>query len=127
MIHTKQQQGYIVLTAVIILSVVLLMLAHTLSTSGYFQRKGTLEFEFKEASYFLALSCTDRALAKLLQDFEYPGNETFTIDEETCHIDPIEFEGQNTIIETSATVGASETRLTTVVDQDFTIISFQEH
>ena len=124
---SKSQQGYIVLTSVIILSAVLLILAHTLSTSGYLQRKGTLEFEFKEASYFIALSCTDHALAKLLQDFEYPGNETLTIDTKTCHIDPIEFEGQNTVIETSATVEDSETNLTTVLDQDFAIISFQEH
>lgn len=122
----QKQSGFIVLTSVIVLSVVLLLLAQTLSTSGYFQRQGTLEFEFKEESYFLALSCADHALAKLFQDFEYPGNETLTVNESTCHIDPITYSGSDTIIQTYSTVSTSTTKLKTKLDADFTVISFQE-
>ena len=122
----KPQKGYIVLVSVIVLSAVLLLLAHALSTSGYFQRRGISEFEFKEESYFAALSCTDRALAKLFQDFEYGGDETIIIGSQTCHIDPIEIDDLNTIIITSASVEENMTRLETVLDQDFMILSFQE-
>src|SRR3989344_5361022 len=119
MIHFKQQNGFIVLTTVIILSVVLLLLAQSLSSSGYFERQGMLQFEFKELSYFVALSCMDRAIANLFQDFEYGGDEIFTIDAYSCYVYPMTYLGADTIVQTSATVESSTTRLKSILDADF--------
>lgn len=122
----KNNKGFIVLTSVIVLSVVLLLIAQVVSTAGYFQGSGALDFELKETSYFLALSCLDHAYYSATQDFDYAGNETLPVGNSTCHVDPVVFQGQNTIFQSSATANASTTKLKMVVDQNFAIASFQE-
>lgn len=124
--YHHQQDGFIILTAVIILSIVLLLLAQTLSTAGYLQRRGISDFEYKEQSYYLALSCADKALYKLDNDLDYVGNETFTIKTFTCTIDPITTEGVNTVIRTWAVVGQSKTKLKITTDAYLNIVSFAE-
>ena len=119
-------KGFIILTTVIILSVVLLLIALAISTSGYFQSSGALDFEFKELSYSLALSCIDRAYYNLSQDLDYVGNETISISGYTCHIDPVIVEGFETILKTSATAGTSTTKLKMSIDQNLAITAFQE-
>lgn len=89
MLHVTRHKGYIVLTSVIILSAVLLLIAQTLSIGGYFQRRSITDFEYKEASYFSALSCVDRVVYKLSDDLDYLGNETFQIGSNTCTVSSI--------------------------------------
>ena len=121
-----KKNGFVVLTSVIILSVVLLLIAQAVSTSGYFQSSGSLDFEFKELSYSLALSCIDRAYYNLNQDLDYAGNENITITGYTCHIDPVVLQGSDTTFQSSATAGTSTTKLKMTIDQNFAITAFQE-
>ena len=120
------QKGFVVLTSVIILSVVLLLVAQALSTAGYFQGSGSVGFESKELSYTLAYSCLDRAYTKLWEDFDYTGNETLTIGEYSCAILPLTTTGDLSTIQSQATSSGSTTKLKMIVDQDFNITSFQE-
>lgn len=126
MTRPRHQHGYIVITSVIILSVVLLLLAQTLSGSGYFQRWGAAEFEIKERSYALAQSCIDKAIYGLSNDLDYVGNETVRIDKYQCIISPITTVGENSTILTQATVGSSTTKLKMVVDLYLDVVSFEE-
>ena len=119
-------RGFVVLTTVIILSVVLILIAQALSSSGYFQRRGLLDFQFKELSYWMARSCADTALSKLSADLDYAGNETITIDQYQCTIQSITVQGTNSIIKTNATVDQSTTKLKITTDGDYNIISFTE-
>ncbi len=125
-LHVTRQNGFVVLTTVIILSAVLILIAQALSTSGYFQRRGLLDFQFKELSYWMARSCADRALSKLSNDLDYAGNETLTIDQYQCTIQPITTQSGNTIIKTNATVDQSATKLKVTTDGDLNVISFAE-
>ena len=122
----QDNQGFIVLTSVIILSIVLLMIAQTMSSSGYFQRQGTVEFESKQFSYVLAQSCLDHALYNLSNDLDYAGNETFTVSGFTCTVDPITTQGDNTTIQISSTVRTSTTKLKMVVDLYLDVVSYRE-
>lgn len=124
--YMMRDSGFVVLTSVIILSVVLLLIAQAASTSGYFQSAGALDFEFKELSYSLALSCIDRAYYNLSQDLDYAGNEDLAIGGYTCRIDPVTVQGLNTTFQSSATAETSTTKLKMTIDQNFTITSFQE-
>ena len=126
MIHYSKNSGFVVITSVIILSVVLIIIAQTLSTTGYLQRHGILDFEFKELSYFVALSCADRAIFKLSDDLDYTGNETAQVDTYQCTISPFTTEGSNTIIRTQATVNNSTTKLKVTTDVYLNIVSFAE-
>ncbi len=124
--HGDRQSGFVVLTSVIVLSVVLLLLAQTLSIAGYFQGSGALNFELKERSYALAYTCIDSAFYKISQDLDYAGNETLTIGSGTCHIDTIVYQNNQSTITSSATYGNNTTRLKLVGDANFAIVSFQE-
>ena len=119
-------KGFIVLTSVIILSVVLLLIAQSLSMSGYFQSEGSLNFESKELSYFTAYSCLDRAWYKMSQDLDYAGGETLSIGNNTCTISPFTTQGTDTVIRTSSTAQGATTKLKMVVNEFFTFVSFQE-
>ena len=121
-----KNRGFVVLTTVIILSVVLVLIAQAMSTSGYFQRRGLLEFQFKELSYWMARSCAEQAYAKIETDLDYAGGETVTIGQYQCTIQPITTAGTNTIIRTTATVAQSATKLRITTDWDLNIISFAE-
>ena len=127
MIHRKKnQEGFLVLLSVIILSVVLLLIAQQLSTSGYFQGEGALDFEQKELSYFTAFSCIDRAWYKMTQDLDYAGGETLQIGDQSCTISALAASGTDTIIRASATAGGSTTKLKMVVNQYLAFVSFTE-
>ena len=122
----KQRQGFIVITAVIVLSIILILIAQTLSTTGYLQSSNGLNFEFKELSYYTALSCMDHALFQATQDLDYAGNETLTIGNYQCTVAAFTTQSTNIIIRTSATTETSTTKLKMVVDQYLAIVSFTE-
>jgi len=123
---SERRDGFIVLLSVIILSAVLLLLAATLSTSGYFQRRGVLDSQFRESSYFLALSCIDQAAFKLSGDLDYAGNETISMGQYQCSILPLVTEGTNTLIHSTATVDQNTSKLVATLNADLAIISIVE-
>ena len=128
MYHVTQNKttGFIAITSVIILSVILLLLASTLSLSTYLNSAGALDAENKEISYFLAYSCLDRALLNLAQNPLYAGNETVMIDANQCAIGPIALLGANRVIPASATYNNTITNLNTTVDPLLNFVSFKE-
>ena len=121
-----KQNGFIVITSVIILSVILILIAQTLSSTGYLQGSNALNFEFKELSYYTALSCLDQALFKASQDLDYAGNETLTINGYQCTVSAFTTQSTDIVIRTSATTESSTTKLKMVVDQYLAIVSFSE-
>ncbi len=61
----KNQDGFIALTSVILISAALLILAGVLSTSGFYSRFNVLDYENKKVSTSLAEACAESALAGL--------------------------------------------------------------
>lgn len=133
MTEKKSNTGYILLVSVIIMSAVLLLLAQSLSSSSYFQRRGTFDFSQKESSYYTALSCIDRVIYNLSYNLDYIGNETLTIGSNTCTISPLTYVSPGgmapaTYVQftATATVNSHKTTLFMLLDSYGAIAQFKE-
>lgn len=123
----KNNSGFMALISTIIISAVLLIVAVSLSLSGFYTRSNILDSELKEKSFFLAEGCFDVALAKLSEDLLYnPSNETISLGVEECEIVSVDTSGSH--IKTQAKVNnAYTTNLRITIDtSDFSIESFEE-
>lgn len=65
------QSGFIALISAIIISVVLLAIAATLSLSGFYTRFNILDSEYKKRSLGLAEACAETALLDLANNINY--------------------------------------------------------
>jgi len=114
-----------------ILGAILIILAASLSTVTFSQSAGELDSIFKEKSYFLAYSCLDHALLKLVQDSSYAGSETYSVGSDQCTIGAIGPDpggGSNAfLIPATAMIGSSTTKLQlTVNSETLQTIKFEE-
>jgi hypothetical protein len=78
--------GYIALTSVIIISLLLITIITALSSINYFSRYNILENEFKDRSSGLAEACVDYALGKIGSNSAYAGGECVVIGSDKCKI-----------------------------------------
>lgn len=123
-----QGSGYIAITAAIVISAVLVLLASSLSVTGYFARFNILAAEYKETTVALAEACADLALWRLASDSSYGGNESVTVvGAETCMIKSVTHLGGQYVIETQGIFQKAVTNIRVAVDdQDLSIISWEE-
>lgn len=119
--------GYIALISSIIISILILGIALTTSSSGYFSRFDILKNEFKERSSALAEACVDTALLKLAQNQSYNGNENINIGNDQCSILTIETASGQKIIKTKAIFQNAVTNLkATVNGVNLSVIHWEE-
>jgi hypothetical protein len=111
------QSGYIALISAIIISILIMGIALTLSLTGFFNRSNLLDSEFKEMSSSLSEACVSTALFKIAQNESYAGNESVVIGSYNCSILPLESAGGQKIIKATATVQNSTTNLRVTVDK----------
>ena len=85
----KDQRGFIALISVLIISAVVLTIGISVSLRSIGEMK--MSFDKQESRRALALAglCAEQALMKLESVFNYAGNESITIDGESCDILPI--------------------------------------
>ncbi|MGC9602181.1 MAG: hypothetical protein ABSE76_00340 [Minisyncoccia bacterium] len=86
-----KKRGFIALMSVIILSAVLLGMAATASTAGFFARFSALDKEYKKSALGLADSCANVALLTLAQNYAYTPTlpVVVSLDSDTCTIQSI--------------------------------------
>ena len=126
----KKQSGYIALMSAIIISALLLLLAVTVSLTGFLSRSNELDAEYKQRSLNLAQGCAQVALLHLAQD---PTNTTVSdvnIGDDKCSIISIQpntpASGQTTI-QTKAEFQTAVTNLRFIINSsNLSIISLQE-
>jgi len=124
----KYKYGFVALMSVIIISIILLLMATTLSRSGFLGRLNILNSEYKEKSFALAEACMDTALLKLAIDATYAGGPPeVNIGANKCTINPITSDSTYFYIETTAVFQNAVTNLRVKVSKsNFLIISFEE-
>ncbi len=121
------RNGYLALTSIIIISILVLTISLSLEFSGFFARFNILDSEYKERSLALADACADKALLKIVQNASYPGNETIIIGDNSCNILPIETLGNQKTIKTSAVYQNAASNIKVIMNMtDFSIISWEE-
>ena len=122
-----KNQGYIAITTAIILSIVIMVVAISLGSSSLFTRFAFVDFNNKQASYFVARSCLDYALLQLSQNSAYVGNETVNIGSYQCSIQAVETSGSNKIIKARSQISGATTNLKlTVVASTLSTVSLEE-
>ncbi len=128
----KQIKGFMALFSVIIISSAIMLVAVSLSFSGFYARFNIFDSELKERSNALAQACTDSALLMLAGDTTFSQSMTSVIQvgSDSCDILTIERDkpsvGQSTIF-THATVSNTHTYYKTIINTtSFKIISYEE-
>ena len=128
------QDGFIALTSVIIISAILLILVAVVSTAGFFTRFNVLDYENKTISSALAEACVETALVNLAADptnypasIPVPAGKQITVDStKTCRICSV----SATTIKTRAAYNKAYTNLTVVGNLDasnFNVTSWDEN
>lgn len=114
----SNQKGFIAITTTMILSVILIVVATSLSFSGFFTRYNILDSELKKVSVALAEGCVDQALLKLATNSTFTFPETVKINENSCQIVNVTSGGYPKIITIKADYKHYITNLSVVVGSD---------
>lgn len=123
----KNQDGYIALITVIILSIILESIVFSSSLQGYFAQKTISQSLYKEQSFYLALSCAQEAALELKQNLAMFLPVYIQINNNLCSINAVTEGNQEFVILTSSSVEGFITKLETRVrSSDFSIISSKE-
>lgn len=85
----NQQGGFIALISTTILVAILLIIITTANISSFFARFNIQGSEFKRISLGLSESCTNIALLRIAQNYNYNGDEIININSDQCYIYPI--------------------------------------
>jgi hypothetical protein len=125
--NNKNKKGFVALMSAIIISIVLLVLATTLSFTGFNSRFNILDSETKERSSSLADSCIDLALLAFAKNTPYTVNTTLPVGSDFCKVGAYTTSGSQKIFETQGIFSNSYTNLKVKIDgTTFKIISVEE-
>ena len=121
-------QGYIAITSVIIISLLLMAIVFSLSFSAFFNRFNVFDSQSKEISQALAEACAEKALLNLAQNSSYSGNEIITVKTpDSCEILAIETSGSQKTIKTRAVFQKAATDIKIIMEMPaLKIISWEE-
>lgn len=125
----KNQQGYIALISVLIISATVLLLGISASLLALGEANmGLLKNQSSEA-YFLANLCAEEALQQIQDSVPFQGNGNISAGNGICDYVVVKLLGQNRTIDTSGTVGTIVRRISITLDKvnpNINIISWQE-
>lgn len=120
------ETGYIALTSVIIISVLLITVTAALSSINYFSRFNVLENEFKQKSANLAEACVDYAFSRLAASPAYDpgalGGECVGVGLDKCKVVSV----SGSAVQVQGVYQKSYTNLVVNFDSDFNVSSWQE-
>ena len=122
-----ESNGYIAITSVMIISLLLITITVALSTSNYFSRFNILESEYKTRSLGLAEACVDQALYYLVQKIDITTETEVNIGTSKCKIFPIVVVGSSRTIRTQGEFQKSYSNIKVVVNTpSYAVTSWQE-
>lgn len=123
------KKGFVAITSVIIISVVLMVLIFTVNYGSFLNRFNILDTTSKKTSRALAESCVADARLKMILDPLYAGDEIIPLGSYTCKTFPIEdnLPGLQKTIKTEANVDGAETNLKVIISlAGFEVVSWEE-
>lgn len=113
----KNQQGFIALISVLMLSVILLGAVISLAQYGIVSRYALLTLEQKEVSHTRARACIQVALIAIANDPLYEtNNKKAAFDGSWCDIVSVDADGSESVVRVSASSSGAVTNLEAVVD-----------
>lgn len=111
-------QGFIALSAVLILSAIFLSISLSMALRAISGAGTGIAFHEREKSRYLAHACVDYARMELQRTLDYQGNESILIGEAACEIFDIEGVGNNDrILTVESVVGEHTFRIRDVIEE----------
>lgn len=118
--------GFIALTSVLILSVVLLVIAVGAGAGNFYTRMNMLEREFKAESEEIAASCIAYVQLALLRDASYAGDESVSLHGGGCLISEVTKNGSASLFSLSGTYKDAVTVYSVTLDASSVVSSEKE-
>ena len=90
--HKQGEKGFVALVSTLLISSVLIVLMYTTSTGSFYSRLDSMGSEFKRVSVGLSEACSNAALLKIAQDYNYTpavGGDIITVGPDTCLIQEV--------------------------------------
>ncbi len=120
-------KGFVALISSIIISAILLIILTTLSLGEFYTRYNILDSELKERSRDIADACVDETLLAIANNSAYTGNETKTVNENTCFIDTVVTNGSEKSFRIRAIYQNYFTSLKIIIDSStLNVLSWEE-
>lgn len=98
--HKNGEKGFVALVSTLLISAVLLVLMYTTSAGSFYVRSDALGTEFKRVSVGLSESCSNAALLKISQNYNYTpdvNGDIVTVGPDTCLIKSVTYGPENPI------------------------------
>ena len=92
--HFNNQRGFVALMSAVVMSAAILSLMFGTGTSSFYARFDSLNGEFKRVALGLSESCSNAALLKIAQNYNYQppvGGEAVTVGPDTCLIKSVTY------------------------------------
>ena len=118
--------GFIALTSVIILSVLLIIITAALSFANYFGQYNILNNELKQKTYALGEGCLNYAIMRSAGDQSYNGNECIKLANNFCKIISVSTGAFPKTIITQSVVQKNYSNSQAIIGPDLKIIFEQE-
>lgn len=126
----SDQQGYIALVSVLIISALVVLVATSASLASISEADMGLQESQAWQSFYLTTACAEHGLMKLKDDIEYSGNETLNFTNGSCTILPIEGTGdQDRTIKVTGNVSNQTSKIKVEINEvnpDMEISSWQQ-
>lgn len=128
--YNNKQSGYIALMSAIVISALLMLLAVTVSITGFLSRSNELDAEYKQRSLSLAQGCVQVALLHLAEDPNNTVSSAVNIGSDSCSIVSVQLNSPSMsqiTIQTKAVFQDSVSNFQFIVSAaNLNIISWQE-
>lgn len=122
----KGQKGYVALTSVIFMSLLLVTITVVLSIINYYSRYNILESEYKERSVAQAESCIDKAVYNVLTGVVVTYPKTYS--DLGCTVESAVVAGSNFNVLVTGNYQASKTKLQVQLNSanNYKVVTWQE-
>lgn len=113
----KNNQGFIALTSVLILSAIFLLISISVASRGISGFGTSVAFNQRDTAKYLASACIEYAHMELQRTLDYRGNESIIMDDGTCQILDIKGSGNtDRILQVQSTVGEHTYRIEDIIE-----------
>lgn len=115
----KNEEGFIALISVIIISLLLVTISVTVATTGFLSRFNVLDTENKDRSANLAEACLDSAILRLAKNPTDTTTGSVSVGSESCNVVSVSLNSPSTnqiTIQSKGSVNNSVTNLRLIID-----------
>lgn len=118
MIVNRHNRGFVALTSVLVLSAILFSISVTVTSRAISKVQVELSAYSEMQAKLLAHSCAEYALLELQRTLDYAGDETLTINDQTCDIVTVSGSGNaDRGVQTKATVNEHVYRMEVAISE----------